>query len=32
MFDCMFCHGWKELEFHIDNFKQVKCNTVNCRR
>ena len=33
--DCGFCHGWKELEFHPDNYKQKKCTnwkTCNKRR
>jgi hypothetical protein len=31
-FDCLFCHGWKELDYHVVNFKQKKCQTKNCKR
>ena len=24
-FDCKLCHGWKELEFHVLNFKKLNC-------
>lgn len=29
---CLFCHGWKELEYHKNNFKVKKCNLINCPR
>lgn len=29
---CLFCHGWKELEFHKNNFKVKKCSFEECSR
>ena len=32
-FDCTFCHGWKELEYHLSNFKRHPCQKGrNCDR
>lgn len=32
-FDCTSCHGWKELEYHLANFKKNPCKTAkNCDR
>lgn len=32
-FDCDFCHGWKECEYHILNFKKFNCKKGNkCER
>lgn len=30
--DCDKCHGWKELDYHVCNFKKKKCQTKNCKR
>lgn len=32
-FDCQLCHGWKELEYHLVNFKKTPCKMAkNCDR
>lgn len=32
-FDCPHCHGWKELEYHLANFKRHPCQKGrNCDR
>ena len=31
--DCVNCHGWKELEYHVANFKKIPCKAlINCDR
>lgn len=29
---CDYCHGWKELEYHIKNFRKKKCSNAACQR
>ena len=28
-YDCPCCHGWKELEYHVANFKKTPCKMGN---
>lgn len=30
--DCIFCHGWKELEYHPCNYKKQRCEKPSCPR
>ena len=30
---CINCHGWKEKEYHPDNYKVTACDSIeNCRK
>lgn len=31
-YDCVFCHGWKELEYHPCNYKKQLCEKFSCPR
>lgn len=31
-FACRFCHGWKERDYHPENFKTSLCENQNCDR
>mmetsp|Transcript_6120 Transcript_6120/g.5481 ORF Transcript_6120/g.5481 Transcript_6120/m.5481 type:complete len:92 (+) Transcript_6120:1114-1389(+) len=30
MLNCDKCHGWKEFEFHPDNYKTIACKNEGC--